>query len=157
MRDIGWKSVNNLFWNRWEFFTSIMWPWENLLSSETESATVAKLSIYRGLVLHDGAMTSDTKLMEYKYIQILIFTWICFISCSVGDVIISRCKEKCQNQVRYKILFVDFTTTLKKKKPSITSSCHAVSEERSISFHSNMFTWGVFPLKFLTNKNGFEE
>lgn len=134
-------------------FTSIMWPWENLLSSETESATVAKLSIYRGLVLHDGAMISNTKLMEYKYIQILIFTWICFISYSFGDVIISRCKKECQNQVRYNILFVDFPPTLKTKKPS----CHAVSEERSISFHSNMFPWGVFPLKFLTNKNGFEE
>ena len=101
-------------------FTSIMWPWENLLSSETESATVAKLSIYRGLVLHDGAMISNTKLMEYKYIQILIFTWICFISCSFGDVIISRCKKECQNQVRYNILFVDFPPTLKTKNLLVT-------------------------------------
>lgn len=134
LRDIGWKSANNLFLNRWEFFTSIMWPWENLLSSETESATVAKLSIYRGLVLHDGAMTSDTKLMEYKYIQILIFTWICYISYSFGDVIISRCKKECQDQVRYTILFVDFLPTSKKKRKVLTSSCHALSEERSVLF-----------------------
>ncbi|VDI08391.1 Hypothetical predicted protein, partial [Mytilus galloprovincialis] len=48
---------------------------------------------------YHGGMTKHTKLMGYKCFQILILIWIFVYICD-GDIIISRCHEECERQVR---------------------------------------------------------